>query len=115
LRTICCSEADLWLNDPEVRKALHAAPLELTGPWTVCSDRISYTADAGSMLPLHKQLTRKRGACRLFLLLHLTVFVGVRDACVLAALGLQHELCVALQDVRICLCSSCGDAVLHRH
>jgi hypothetical protein len=57
-----CREADLWLNDPEVRSALHAAPLELTGPWTVCSDRISYTADAGSMLPIHKELTRKRGA-----------------------------------------------------
>jgi hypothetical protein len=57
-----CREADLWLNDPEVRKAIHAAPLDVTGPWTICSDRILYTADAGSMLPIHKQLTRKRGA-----------------------------------------------------
>ncbi|KAF6258886.1 peptidase S10, serine carboxypeptidase [Scenedesmus sp. NREL 46B-D3] len=68
-------EADLWLNDPEVRKALHAAPLEVTGPWTICSDRISYTADAGSMLPIHKQLTRERG-------LRALIYSGDHDLCV---------------------------------
>lgn len=56
------SEADAWLNDPEVREALHAAPSERIGPWTICSDRITYTANGGSMLPIHKQLTRARGA-----------------------------------------------------
>jgi hypothetical protein len=65
-----CREADLWLNDPAVRKAIHAAPLDVTGPWTICSNRILYTADGGSMLPIHKQLTRERGAWQ-WLLQHL--------------------------------------------
>lgn len=31
------SEADVWLNDPAVRSALHAAPADVVGaPWTVC-------------------------------------------------------------------------------
>jgi serine carboxypeptidase-like clade 1 len=50
-----------------VRQAIHAAPLDVTGPWTICSDRILYTSDAGSMLPIHKQLTRERGAWQLLL------------------------------------------------
>uniref|UniRef100_A0A383WG00 Carboxypeptidase n=1 Tax=Tetradesmus obliquus TaxID=3088 RepID=A0A383WG00_TETOB len=68
-------EADLWLNDPEVRRAIHAAPLDVTGPWTICSDRISYTADGGSMLPIHKQLTRKAG-------LRALIYSGDHDLCV---------------------------------
>lgn len=51
----------MWLNDPAVREALHAAPVDVTGRWTICSDRIDYTANSGSMLPIHKQLTRERG------------------------------------------------------
>ena len=35
-----CTDAtagDVWLNDPAVRRALHAAPVEVVGaPWTVC-------------------------------------------------------------------------------
>lgn len=57
----CCSEADIWLNDPEVRQALHAAPPSLTGPWQICSDRIFYTANGGSMLPVHNFLVREAG------------------------------------------------------
>jgi serine carboxypeptidase-like clade 1 len=48
--------AEAWLNDWRVRAALHAAPLERTGPWTLCSDRLRYTRDAGSMLPVHSEL-----------------------------------------------------------
>jgi len=56
-----CREAEIWLNDPEVRAALYAAPHELTGPWVLCSDRILYTANGGSMLPVHNYLVRKAG------------------------------------------------------
>jgi hypothetical protein len=31
------SEGDVWLNSPAVRRALHAAPIDVVGaPWTVC-------------------------------------------------------------------------------
>lgn len=55
------SEAELWLNDPEVRAAIHAAPQDLTGPWQLCSDRIFYTSNGGSMLPIHNSLVRESG------------------------------------------------------
>lgn len=56
------SEGDMWLNDPKVREALHAAPIAAVGaPWTICSDRISYTHDAGSMISIHEEMTQKRG------------------------------------------------------
>jgi hypothetical protein len=60
---LCRSEADIWLNDPEVRQVLHAAPPSLTGPWQICSDRIFYTANGGSMLPVHNFLVREAGGC----------------------------------------------------
>jgi serine carboxypeptidase-like clade 1 len=67
-----CTSATLaedWLNNPSVRRALHAAPIEaddddgdgadpswVAGRWTLCSDRLHYTHDAGSMLPVHAEL-----------------------------------------------------------
>jgi hypothetical protein len=57
-----CSQADIWLNDPEVRAAIHAAPQDVTGPWQLCSDRIFYTSNGGSMLPIHSYLVREAGA-----------------------------------------------------
>lgn len=58
---LTCREADMWLNDPAVREALHAAPKSMTGPWQLCSSRIHYRSDGGSMLPLHNDLVRKHG------------------------------------------------------
>ncbi|KAJ7533564.1 hypothetical protein O6H91_13G054800 [Diphasiastrum complanatum] len=51
--------ADVWLNNASVRQALHALPEKLIGRWLVCSDRISYNFDAGSMIPIHRSLTSK--------------------------------------------------------
>lgn len=68
-------EAEIWLNDPEVRAALYAAPHELTGPWVLCSDRILYTANGGSMLPVHNYLVRKAG-------LRALIYSGDHDLCV---------------------------------
>lgn len=59
----CCSEADTWLNDPAVREALHAAPKNWTGSWQLCSKRIHYRSDGGSMLPIHNSLVRTHGEC----------------------------------------------------
>jgi hypothetical protein len=53
----------MWLNDPAVREALHAAPKSMTGPWQLCSSRIHYRSDGGSMLPVHNDLVRKHGEC----------------------------------------------------
>ncbi|GMH20845.1 hypothetical protein Nepgr_022687 [Nepenthes gracilis] len=55
----CMSDevATLWCNNAAVRKAIHAAEESVAGPWNLCTDRISYTHDAGSMIPYHKNLT----------------------------------------------------------
>ncbi|KAB2019044.1 hypothetical protein ES319_D08G272100v1 [Gossypium barbadense] len=49
--------ATLWLNDAKVRQAIHAQPENVSGTWELCTDRISYYHDAGSMIPYHKTLT----------------------------------------------------------
>lgn len=49
------------MNDEAVRTALHAAPQDLTGPWQLCSRRIKYKSDGGSMLPIHNALVRQHG------------------------------------------------------
>ncbi|CAA3012774.1 serine carboxypeptidase-like 20 [Olea europaea subsp. europaea] len=46
--------ATVWLNNKEVRKAIHANP---SGEWGLCTDNLSYNNDAGSMLSYHKNLT----------------------------------------------------------
>lgn len=48
--------ASRWLNDPSVREAIHALPVNVIGTWVVCSDSVVYTHDAGSMLPYHQHL-----------------------------------------------------------
>ncbi|XP_050208294.1 serine carboxypeptidase 1-like [Mercurialis annua] len=49
--------ATTWLNDESVRKALHAEPKSIAGPWELCSSRIAYEFGADSMVPYHKNLT----------------------------------------------------------
>ncbi|GAB4827172.1 carbohydrate-binding module 1 protein [Ancistrocladus abbreviatus] len=51
--------ATLWLNNDAVRKALHAEEAKVAGPWELCTDRLSFTHDAGSMIPYHKNLTSR--------------------------------------------------------
>lgn len=46
----------MWLDDPEVRKAIHAAPMEVTGAFQECTNKITYTHNLGSMIPTHKEL-----------------------------------------------------------
>ncbi|KAL4193068.1 hypothetical protein AMTRI_Chr06g197490 [Amborella trichopoda] len=51
--------AHVWLNDEGVRKAIHAQPEKVSGSWEICTDRISFMHDAGSMINYHKNLTAK--------------------------------------------------------
>ncbi|KAK8698297.1 hypothetical protein V6N13_114422 [Hibiscus sabdariffa] len=66
--------ATIWLNDATVRKAIHAEPENVAGPWVLCTDRLDYYHDAGSMIPYHKKLTT--GGYRAL------IFSGDHDMCV---------------------------------
>ncbi|GAB2234622.1 hypothetical protein Droror1_Dr00003879 [Drosera rotundifolia] len=66
--------ATAWLNNKAVRKALHAAGGNVVGSWELCTDRITFTHDAGSMIPYHKNLT-SQGYRAL-------IFSGDHDMCV---------------------------------
>ncbi|KAJ8440354.1 hypothetical protein Cgig2_012790 [Carnegiea gigantea] len=58
--TALCNEdkvASKWLNNAAVRKAIHAKEGSVTGPWQLCTNRIKYTKDAGSMIKYHKRFT----------------------------------------------------------
>eukprot|EP00897_Mesotaenium_endlicherianum_P002009 jgi/Mesen1/1836/ME000142S00994 len=49
----------VWLNDEGVRAAIHARPVSDIGPWVLCTEKIDYYENAGSMLPIHASLTLK--------------------------------------------------------
>lgn len=66
--------ATSWLNNEAVRKAIHAEEESVAGSWELCTDRISYYHDAGSMIKYHKNLT-SRGYRAL-------IYSGDHDMCV---------------------------------
>ncbi|XP_038879948.1 serine carboxypeptidase-like 20 isoform X2 [Benincasa hispida] len=66
--------ATTWLNDESVRMAIHAEPQSVIGPWELCTHRISYSHNAGSMIPYHRNLT-SQGYKAL-------IFSGDHDMCV---------------------------------
>ncbi|PON55216.1 Serine carboxypeptidase-like [Trema orientale] len=66
--------ASTWLNDRGVRKAINAEPESVIGSWDLCTSKIEYTHDAGSMIPYHRNLT-KQGYRAL-------IFSGDHDMCV---------------------------------
>ncbi|KAL8129248.1 hypothetical protein V2J09_018403 [Rumex salicifolius] len=68
------SVATSWLNNKQVRKALHAAEEEVAGMWTLCTGRIRCSHDTGSMIKYHRNLT-SRGYAAL-------VYSGDHDMCV---------------------------------
>ncbi|XP_030497220.2 serine carboxypeptidase-like 20 [Cannabis sativa] len=72
----CTSDevATAWLNNETVRKALHVAEESLVGSWELCTNKILFYHDAGSMIPYHKNLT-SRGYRAL-------IFSGDHDMCV---------------------------------
>ncbi|EPS74136.1 hypothetical protein M569_00619, partial [Genlisea aurea] len=66
--------ATAWLNDEEVRKAIHAENASVSGQWELCTDRIRFHHDAGSMIKYHKNLT-SRGY-------RVLIYSGDHDMCV---------------------------------
>ncbi|KAL6576845.1 hypothetical protein OROMI_011121 [Orobanche minor] len=62
--------ANAWLNNEAVREAIHAD----TGKWELCTSRITFLHDAGSMIKYHKNLT-SRGYRAL-------IYSGDHDMCV---------------------------------
>lgn len=66
--------ASVWLNDESVRKAIHSQTKEVAGEWAICTDRINFFHDAGSMIPYHANLTSK--GYRAF------IYSGDHDMCV---------------------------------
>ncbi|WJX77390.1 Serine carboxypeptidase-like 20 [Trifolium repens] len=70
----CVSDevAIAWLNNVEVRKAIHVN--QASDRWELCTDRISYNHNAGSMIPYHNNLTRMGYRA--------LIFSGDHDMCV---------------------------------
>ncbi|WOL14403.1 serine carboxypeptidase 1 [Canna indica] len=66
--------ATLWLNDEAARSAIHADPASVAGPWVLCTSKISFNHDSGSMIKYHRNLTIK-GYRSL-------IFSGDHDMCV---------------------------------
>lgn len=48
-----------FANNEEIREAIHAEPIFKIGRFDECSDRITYTHDTGSMIPIHADLVSK--------------------------------------------------------
>ncbi|XP_058196664.1 serine carboxypeptidase-like 20 [Rhododendron vialii] len=66
--------ASLWLNTESIRKAIHAEQESVCGRWDLCTGRIQFTHDSGSMIKYHKNLT-SRGYRAL-------IYSGDHDMCV---------------------------------
>ncbi|XP_052186309.1 serine carboxypeptidase-like 20 [Diospyros lotus] len=66
--------ASTWLNNKAVRQAIHAEQASAAGTWELCTDRIIFNHDAGSMIKYHKNLT-SRGYPAL-------IYSGDHDMCV---------------------------------
>ncbi|KAJ9169841.1 hypothetical protein P3X46_017990 [Hevea brasiliensis] len=76
-RSVPCTDDEVatsWLNSAAVRKAIHADEESVAGTWELCTGRISFRHDAGSMIQYHKNLTL--GGYRAL------IFSGDHDMCV---------------------------------
>ncbi|KAJ4795079.1 Carboxypeptidase [Rhynchospora pubera] len=49
--------ATTWLNNEAVRSAIHAQPVSSIGEWAICTGKLYFVHDAGSMIKYHKNLT----------------------------------------------------------
>ncbi|KAJ1427872.1 Serine carboxypeptidase, histidine active site [Sesbania bispinosa] len=66
--------ANSWLNNQAVRNAIHTANKSVVNSWELCTDRIIFNHDAGSMISYHKNLTSKGYRA--------LIFSGDHDMCV---------------------------------
>ncbi|GJN11872.1 hypothetical protein PR202_ga30106 [Eleusine coracana subsp. coracana] len=55
----CTSDelATIWLDDEDIRDAIHAKSKSLIGSWELNTARLDYTHDTGTMLSYHKKFT----------------------------------------------------------
>uniref|UniRef100_J3NCH4 Carboxypeptidase n=1 Tax=Oryza brachyantha TaxID=4533 RepID=J3NCH4_ORYBR len=72
----CMSDevATAWLNNDDVRAAIHAQPVSAIGSWVICTGVLDFHHDAGSMISYHKNLTGQ--GYRAF------IYSGDHDMCV---------------------------------
>nr|QOL01248.1 putative extracellular protein TR9_053b [Trebouxia lynnae] len=72
----CLDSREMWAfaNNADIRKAIHAEPISKIGRFDECSDRITYTHDTGSMIPIHADLVSKG--------LRVLIYSGDHDMCV---------------------------------
>uniref|UniRef100_A0ACD5U979 Uncharacterized protein n=1 Tax=Avena sativa TaxID=4498 RepID=A0ACD5U979_AVESA len=73
----CTSDelATIWLDDEDVRAAIHAKPKSLIGSWELNTARIDYTHDTGSMVTYHKKFTAMG--------YRVLIYSGDHDLCIL--------------------------------
>ncbi|KAF7825886.1 serine carboxypeptidase-like 20 [Senna tora] len=74
---VACTDDDIattWLNDKLVRKAIHTAEESVVSSWELCTGKIEYNHDTGSMINYHKNLT-SRGY-------RVLIYSGDHDMCV---------------------------------
>ncbi|XP_010557747.1 PREDICTED: serine carboxypeptidase-like 20 [Tarenaya hassleriana] len=58
--SVVCTDdrvATAWLNDPAIRRALHAKEVSEIGSWTLCTGRLDYIHDNANLINLHINLT----------------------------------------------------------
>jgi len=67
--------AEDWFNSEEVRQAVHAPAISETGVFRICTDRINYTHNVASMIPIHEELVKEHG-------LHALIYSGDHDMAV---------------------------------
>ncbi|KAL5057688.1 hypothetical protein RYX36_029292 [Vicia faba] len=61
--------AMVWLNNPEVRKAIHTVEKSVVREWVLCTNQVIYNHNLGSMIPYHKNLTSKGYSALIFRLI----------------------------------------------
>lgn len=49
----------IWLNNRKVRRAIHTVKESVVKEWVLCTGKVRYVHDSGSMIPYHKKLTSK--------------------------------------------------------
>ncbi|CAL0304581.1 unnamed protein product [Lupinus luteus] len=63
-----------WLNNEDVRKAIHTVEKSVVSQWEICTNNIDYKHDEDSMIPFHKNLTSEGYRA--------LIFSGDHDFCV---------------------------------
>ena len=54
--------AETWLNRDDVREAIHAAPIDIAGRYSLCSERVTYTKKVATVMGLHRFLVTQKGS-----------------------------------------------------